>query len=87
MTTQSIKVSEDQKDHWAYRQGKREGLNGNTTKRGIMAFGHGFAATPEDANNVKLWLAGFDAGMEEKEKAPVRASSEKWDTFGDLRAG
>jgi hypothetical protein len=52
--------------HWAFVQGKNAGLAGNTTERGIMAFGLGFAADAATTLNTGLWLAGFDAGALEK---------------------
>lgn len=65
--------------HWAYQQGRTAGLAGNTTERGIMAFGLGCAADASTSRNTRLWLAGFDAGAVEQAEArkqtqaPVRA--------------
>jgi hypothetical protein len=79
MTTPVTAVSEAEKAHWAYQEGHSEGMKGNTTKRGIMAFGLGFAAARQDAYNTKLWLAGFDAGAEEKGRAPAPPSPRRND--------
>jgi hypothetical protein len=51
------------KTHWAYLQGRTAGVAGNTTERGIMAFGLGCAADAATAHNTRLWLAGFDDGL------------------------
>ena len=60
-------VKEEDKSHWAYVQGHAKGLEGDTARRGLMSFGLSCAATELDARNTRLWLAGFDAGLAEKE--------------------
>jgi hypothetical protein len=48
--------------HWAYQQGHIAGTQGNTTERGIMAFGLSCSADAQTARNTRHWLAGYDAG-------------------------
>lgn len=76
------------KSHWAYQQGRTAGLAGNTTERGIMAFGYNCAGDRQTAVNTKLWLQGFDAGViEAKEIAEAAKNAPKvdpWNPYGDL---
>lgn len=74
--------------HWAYQEGRAEGLAGNTTQRGIMAFGFNCAGDRQTAINTKLWLQGFDAGViEAKEIAEAEKNAPRvdpWNVHGDL---
>lgn len=63
-------LTPEQKNHWAYRQGYAEGLAGEKSKRGWMAFGLSCAATPLDALNTRLWLAGFDEAINLPKEVP-----------------
>jgi hypothetical protein len=73
--------------HWAYREGREEGLAGNTTKRGIMAFGLNCAGDRATVVNTRLWLQGFDAGVIEAKKIAEAAKNAKpvdpWNVCGD----
>lgn len=67
--------------HWAYRQGRLSGLAGETTERGIMAFGLGCAGDATTARNTRMWLAGFDAGI--AETAELKAAPPPANNWGD----
>lgn len=75
-------VQEADKSHWAYAQGRTSGLAGDTTRRGLMSFGLSCAATEVDARNTKLWLAGFEAGLEEKEARRTAPAAHQDDGYG-----
>lgn len=69
-------LSAADRSHPQYLDGKKYGRAGDTTRRGIMAFGSGFA-TGEDYRKVRLWLAGFEVGeaeAEEEKRAPKRSA-------------
>lgn len=70
------------KSHWAYVQGKTAGVAGNTTERGLMAFGLGCAASRVDARNTRLWLAGFDDGVAAEIEARAEARARP-NAYGD----
>lgn len=71
--------------HWAYQQGRLSGLAGDTTERGIMAFGLGFAGDTATANNTRMWIAGFDAGV--TEAAQLKAAPPPANQSGDIGEG
>lgn len=77
------------KSHWAYQQGRAAGAAGNTTERGLMAFGLGCAAQAVDARNTRFWLAGFDDGVaaEIESRAEARARPSAYADDGMLRYG
>lgn len=74
---QAKPLTDEQKSHWAYLQGRTAGLNGERSERGWMAFGLSCAATELDAQNTRLWLSGFDAGEAER-AAPVSVEDNAW---------
>lgn len=51
--------------HWAFIEGKAAGIAGKTAERGLMVFGLSCAGDASTANNTRLWLSGFDAGVTE----------------------
>lgn len=59
--------------HWAYQQGRIAGIAGNTSERGLMAFGLACAADAATARNTRLWLQGFDAGVDSKDEASLES--------------
>jgi hypothetical protein len=73
--------------HWAYQQGRTSGLAGNTTERGIMAFGLNCAGDRATVVNTRLWLKGFDAGLVEAKEIAETAKNAKpadaWNPYGD----
>lgn len=56
---------ESNTSHWAFIEGKAAGVAGKTAERGLMALGLSCAGDAAAANNTRLWLSGFDAGVAE----------------------
>lgn len=74
MNIQHTELTTEEKNHWAYREGREAGFEGNLCRRGLMAFGQSCAAAREDANNTRLWLAGYDSVTDQERQEAQKAS-------------
>lgn len=83
MAKQTPAAPEIDTSHWAHRQGRLAGLSGNTTERGLMAFGLGCAGDSTTVKNTRHWLAGFDAGMLEAAELKAAARPTSGNAWGD----